>query len=84
MSQMGSGEFSHLNSNDVRDIFEDIAQSKEGSHFYFYDRELKEQIMSDLEEHKQGINKIKDEVGTAAMRFVETDFELSKLFGGLS
>ncbi|MGX7417359.1 hypothetical protein ACWOFR_01005 [Carnobacterium gallinarum] len=85
LDKMGTDSFSHLKSTDVEDIFEEFAQSREGSSYYFYDRQQKELLLDNLEKTKRQLTHQKNTIETAAILFKTQDQQLEKkisqLFG---
>ena len=78
VDKMGVGSFSHLTSNDVEEIFEELAQSYKGRSYYFYDRKMKESLIDDLEKTKKKVSHLKDKIGVAATQFDTTDKNMAK------
>ncbi|MGO2962831.1 MAG: lipase family protein [Carnobacterium maltaromaticum] len=78
VDKMGFGSFSHLTSNDVEEIFEELAQSYKGRSYYFYDRKMKESLIDDLEKTKKSLSNLKDKIGVAATQFDTADKNMAK------
>ncbi|MDW5524000.1 hypothetical protein R6Z02_09570 [Carnobacterium maltaromaticum] len=78
VDKMGVGSFSHLTSNDVEEIFEELAQSYKGRSYYFYDRKMKESLIDDLEKTKKSLSNLKDKIGVAATQFDTADKNMAK------
>nr|WP_315526805.1 hypothetical protein [Carnobacterium maltaromaticum] len=78
VDKMGVGSFSHLTSNDVEEIFEELAQSYKGRSYYFYDRKMKESLIDDLEKTKKSLSHLKDKIGVAATQFDTADKNMAK------
>ncbi|TFJ73078.1 lipase family protein [Carnobacterium maltaromaticum] len=78
VDKMGVGSFSHLTSNDVEEIFEELSQSYKGRSYYFYDRKMKESLIDDLEKTKKSLSHLKDKIGVAATQFDTADKNMAK------
>lgn len=78
VDKMGVGSFSHLTSNDVEEIFEELAQSYKGRSYYFYDRKMKESLIDDLEKTKKKLSHLRYKIGVAATQFDTADKNMAK------
>lgn len=78
VDKMGVGSFSHLTSNDVEEIFEELSQSYKGRSYYFYDRKMKESLIDDLEKTKKKLSHLRDKIGVAATQFDTADKNMAK------
>lgn len=78
VDKMGVGSFSHLTSNDVEEIFEELSQSYKDRSYYFYDRKMKESLIDDLEKTKKKLSHLRDKIGVAATQFDTADKNMAK------
>lgn len=75
--QLGSGEYSELNTDDLNDIFEKLSLGKHGSTYEFYDSNLSRNALKNIHALSQQISTYSSELNEAMNLIVQDDEELA-------
>ncbi|WP_088816486.1 MULTISPECIES: DUF6792 domain-containing protein [Listeria] len=80
-AMISSGELALLDESDIEEELGNMATQKHGSHYYFYDVALSEELQQKMTHKQKSWLEFGDAIGYAAYKFQNRDIELGDMLG---